>query len=217
MSGEIYGPVELPELREWVRENRAGLGTTVRLDEPEALWQPWQYYPELVALLAEAQIPSAVPGQPALVIAPMSRRFIAFILDLILSYLLLFPIAFVVFVLFLPDTFVQMAVAFIQIAFGLGQYPVVEVPMIYHVFIWTLITLYKGGFEFAHGKTPGKALTRLRVEDENGGKPGATKALIRGLIFSFSLGLLLPLFYVFFNPQRRAIHDLLAGTYVVES
>ena len=55
-DGEEYGPVDLAELREWVRENRAGLGTVVRPDRPDASWQPWQNYPELVALLAAVPI-----------------------------------------------------------------------------------------------------------------------------------------------------------------
>src|SRR5271156_5698487 len=83
-DGEEYGPVDLAELREWVRENRAGLGTVVRSDRPDASWQPWQNYPELVALLAEAHAggPPPVPG--TLVVAPLLRRAGAFALDLVL-------------------------------------------------------------------------------------------------------------------------------------
>ena len=83
-DGEEYGPVGLDELRNWVRENRAGLGTEVRRDEPGAPWNQWQGYPELVALLAEAHVTSPVPGVPGLVLAPMGRRIGAFAVDLLL-------------------------------------------------------------------------------------------------------------------------------------
>src|SRR5277367_5676801 len=87
-DGQEYGPVDLQELREWVQENRAGLGTDVRLDEPDADWQPWQAYPELIALLAEAHATGGDPAQPTMIIAPIWRRVIAFGLDLILISIL---------------------------------------------------------------------------------------------------------------------------------
>ena len=78
-DGGEYGPVDLDELREWVRENRAGLGTEVRLDEPNAIWHPWQAYPELVALLAEAHATGSapVPDQADPIIAPIWKRILA--------------------------------------------------------------------------------------------------------------------------------------------
>src|SRR5476651_1741553 len=93
-DGQEYGPVDLDELRDWVRENRAGLGTEVRLDElnADAPWHPWQNYPELVALLAEAQATSPVPGQPGLVIAPIWRRAVAWMMDIMLLAILLNPV-----------------------------------------------------------------------------------------------------------------------------
>src|SRR5471030_2478256 len=106
-DGQEYGPVDLEELRDWVRENRAGLGTEVRLDETGAPWHPWQNYPELVALLAEVHVTSPVPGQPGLVIAPMGRRILAFALDLVLIWILIVPIFLTLVLVFLPDWFVQ--------------------------------------------------------------------------------------------------------------
>ncbi len=101
-----YGPVDLEELREWVRENRAGLGTDVRRDEPDAPWHPWQNYPELVALLAEVHAVGVVPSQ---VIAPLGKRALAFAMDLILSAILSFPILFALALIFIPDWCVQSA------------------------------------------------------------------------------------------------------------
>src|SRR5271154_1379240 len=83
-DGQEYGPADLTELRDWVHENRVGLGTDVRIDEPGTIWHPWHEFPELVALLAEAQGTGPIPGQPGMVIAPIRRRIVAWIVDLML-------------------------------------------------------------------------------------------------------------------------------------
>ncbi len=78
--------------------------------------------------------------------------------------------------------------------------------------------VFFAGFVAAHGKTPGKALLRLRVVDQLGKKPDAAKVLLRTVVLLFSIYLFfIPLTYAFFNPQRRALHDFIAGTYVVEA
>jgi uncharacterized RDD family membrane protein YckC len=227
-DGKEYGPVDLADLREWVRESRAGLGTSVRLDEPGAIWQPWQYYPELVALLAEAQATGVANLPGALVVAPLLRRTLAFALDLILAYILLIPIILIVWIAVFPDAFVQCNVA-TQRLFSQGQQLQYSLPPLVQDTMQLIfaagITLYMAGFHFAHGQTPAKSIMRLRVVDRNGEKPNAATALVRGLVLSFFLLLLsffpflffLPLLYAFLNPQRRALHDLVAGTYVVEA
>jgi uncharacterized RDD family membrane protein YckC len=219
-DGEEYGPVDLDELRQWVRENRAGLGIVVRLDEPGALWQPWQYFPELVALLAEAQSVGGVPGYPALVLAPMGRRMAAFAIDLILAYILLTPIVLVTWIALFPDAFIHLQVA-LQLLMLNGQQMQYTSPLAVQdtmELIFTAgITFYMAGFHAAHGRTPAQSVLRLRVVDQDGQKPAPVKALLRSLVLSFSVCLFFfPLAYAFFNPQRRAIHDLLTGTYVVE-
>jgi uncharacterized RDD family membrane protein YckC len=216
-DGQEYGPANLDELRDWVRENRAGLGTEVRLDEPNAAWHPWQNYPELVALLAEVRVTSPVPGQPGLVIAPVGRRVIAFALDLILIIIPVLIICVTLALVFAPDWYVQAVVSGSQHPFNPPDLPLdanVVVNLIYDL----MLALYFAGFHAAHGQTPAKALLRLRVVDQSGRKPGPVKAFLRALALIFSMSLLfLPFAFVFFNPQRRALHDLIAGTYVVEA
>ena len=93
-DGVEYGPVEQEELREWLLENRVGLGTAARLEGGED-WRRWQDFPELVALLAEVQatgrvlppLPTALPP----VLAPFSRRVVACVLDLLLAFILVLP------------------------------------------------------------------------------------------------------------------------------
>ena len=68
------------------------------------------------------------------------------------------------------------------------------------------------------GATPGKALMGLRVVRADGSPPGAARALARTAAWLF---LSTPLanfgfWMALFNPRTRALHDFIAGTYVVE-
>jgi uncharacterized RDD family membrane protein YckC len=226
-DGQEYGPVDLDEIREWVRENRAGLGTEVRRDEPGALWRPWQNYPELVALLAEAQVTSPVPDLPGLVIAPVGRRVGAFVLDLVLVIIPILIICYTVVLIFFPDWVVRDVVSFNQYMLDTesgNQHPFTPpdpppyASVIAELISNSILALYFTGFHSAHGQTPAKTLLRLRVVDRSGQKPSVTKSFLRGLILIFSMNLLfLPFTYAFFNPQRRTLHDFIAGTYVVEA
>jgi uncharacterized RDD family membrane protein YckC len=216
-DGQEYGPVDLEELRGWVRENRAGLGTEVRLDEPGAAWSPWQNFPELVALLAHVHVTGPVPGQPGLVIAPLGRRVAAFTLDLIFIFILWVPILTALAFAIMPDFVVQTGVAASLTPFSPPELPL-RGEIIMRLVYGSLVAFYFAGFQAAHGQTPAKALLRLRVVDQSGRKPSATRSLLRALALIFSMYLFfLPLTYAFFNPQRRAFHDFIAGTYVVEA
>jgi uncharacterized RDD family membrane protein YckC len=213
-----YGPVGLDELREWVRENRAGLGTEVRRDEMGASWQPWQSYPELVALLAEVRVTGPAVNLPGeLVAAPLGRRMLACVLDLILSYILASPIICAVLIANVPDCQEQLKAMLddprIQPSPDLHHY------MVICILIWyVMLLLYLAAFHAAHGKTPGKSVLRLRVVDARGGKPALIKTVLRGLVFVLSIYALgIPFACVFLNPQRRAPHDFVAGTWVVRA
>jgi len=214
-DGHEYGPVDRDELRDWVRENRAGLGTEVRLDEPGATWRPWQNYPELVALLAEAQVTNSVPGQPDLVIAPIWRRVVAWMMDIMLMAILLNPIQ------LLLDHFIPMH-DILQAATNPAMIQTLSTPMLYQVIAFVILdnaclVLYFTICHAVSGRTPAKALLRIRVVDQEGRKPAAVKAFVRALTLVFSVNLLFPLIYVFFNPQRRTLHDVAADTCVVNA
>lgn len=213
-DGEEYGPVELEELRGWVRENRAGLGTAVRPDEANASWQPWQYYPELVALLAEAHATGF--GPPIPMVAPMSRRMISWLIDFILWSILLLPIKSLMDAFMPVDQIIEMATS----PRALQEMPPQALHQLWacEIIINACLLLYLTGFHAAHGKTPAKAIMRLTVVDQNGRKPSLFKSFLRSVALIFSINLfLIPLAYAFFNPQRRAFHDVVAGTYVIEA
>ena len=219
-----YGPVAREELREWVVENRVGLGTAVRLEDEEENWRRWQDFPELVALLAEVHATGRVlpPLPPALpVLAPFGRRVGAFVLDLILSFVVLAGLVFILY-WFLPvDVLVRMELFSQAFMAGLNPEPP-KFPFWFQVAINSLVIavpiLYYGGFHAAHGRTPAKSILRVQVVDARGLKPTPGKAFVRALVFFVCVYFLycIPLVYAFFNPQRRALHDVAAGTYVVE-
>lgn len=217
-DGQEYGPADLDEIREWVLENRVGVGTDARPAEPGAQWQPWQNYPELVALLAEAHATCPVPGLPGLVLAPIWRRMLALGLDLILISLLATPIFITLALVFMPDWCVQYGLAVMSQTPAYPPDVSLHEKLIANLISDLVLALYMAGFQSAHGQTPAKALLRLRVVDQKGQKPHPVKSFLRALALIFSMNLLfLPFFYAFFNPQRRAFHDFIAGTYVVEA
>lgn len=216
-DGQEYGPVDLRELREWVRENRAGLGTEVRRDDPGAAWNPFENYPELVALLAEAHASSPVPTlAPGLVIAPIWRRIAALIADLILVSILFIPIVDLLGVFMPMDAITQAAMN----PFGVQQLPpeMLRQLLAFQLLSNAGLALYLTGFIAAHGRTPGKSIMRVRVVDENGVKPSLLNAFFRSVVLIISMGFFfLPFAFALFNPQRRTLHDLVAQTYVVEA
>ena len=218
-DGEEYGPVSLPELREWAVENRVGLGTSVRPDLPDGAWSPWQQHPELVALLAEVRTVGAIRSP---VLAPLGRRSLAFLLDFLLSLVFLLPVLLVNYSL-LPAALIAQLMEFWQaVMAGLTPATIPQVPFWYALAndaTFLLVPmLYFAGCYSSRGRTPAKWLLNLRVVDAHGSKPAPRKALVRALIFVVSVYFFygIPLVYAFFNPQRRALHDIAAGTYVVE-
>jgi uncharacterized RDD family membrane protein YckC len=205
-----------------------GLGTQVCRASGDR-WQAWQQFPELVALLAEVHatgqllppLPVSVP-----VLAPLGRRSVAFVLDLVLAFLLVAPVFMVIYWLQPVPLLVEQQ-AFYRTYYTAvleGDNPPATPPAFSSGCViggnlagFLLPMLYFAGFQAAHGRTPAKSVLRLRVVDAQGRKPTFAMALLRGLIVMICVNLwCLPMLYAFFNPQRRALHDIVAGTYVVE-
>jgi uncharacterized RDD family membrane protein YckC len=66
------------------------------------------------------------------------------------------------------------------------------------------------------GATPGMTLFGLRVVQPDGTSVGVARAVVRALAFSLSLTLFgLGFLLILFQRQRRALHDLVAGTAVI--
>ncbi len=69
-----------------------------------------------------------------------------------------------------------------------------------------------------NGQTLGKRLLGLRIVATDGGRPSLLRCAIRSALSLVSLGLLgLGFLLALFNRSGRSLHDLLAGTWVVEA
>jgi uncharacterized RDD family membrane protein YckC len=150
-----------------------------------------------------------------MIIAPLPRRMFAFALDLVLIALLIWPLMMMAIAFCPPAILMQL-----ETAVQSGNYVTVQLSyyVLFNGIVYGVVILYLAGFHWAHGQTPAKTLLRLRVVDRHGRKPEGWRALVRSLVLCLSiLPWFLPFFFVFFNPQRRALHDLAAGTCVVEA
>ncbi len=130
--------------------------------------------------------------------APLHRRFPAAVLDaaaLGLLYYLLFEI-FQRLDRFCPTRIGEIIAAGALVAVALpGAYL-----FLFHLFL---------------GRTPGKLLLGISLRNRAGGSLGPRQVFIRTVMQYFSLGFAgAGYLTVFFNPERRAFHDLVADTFV---
>jgi uncharacterized RDD family membrane protein YckC len=88
------------------------------------------------------------------------------------------------------------------------------VPMV--AFLLVLAFLYLTGFTVGGGQTIGKMLTGIRVTGDDGRGVDITGAVVRALGCLAAIATFGVLFApAFFGTERRAVHDRLAGTRVV--
>jgi uncharacterized RDD family membrane protein YckC len=93
-------------------------------------------------------------------------------------------------------------------------------------FVWLFVALavsilYFPWFWARGGQTPGMRIFRLRVvRDSDGGPIGWGSAILRwiglAIIDSIVFGIPIGLIWIFIDKRRRAWHDLIAGTIVIE-
>jgi uncharacterized RDD family membrane protein YckC len=66
------------------------------------------------------------------------------------------------------------------------------------------------------GQTLGMKMLGIRVvRDRDGGRVGWGAAIVRLIVFSFGLGVVLGVIWIFVDGRRRGWHDILAGTLVI--
>lgn len=138
------------------------------------------------------------PVTPAMLDGVIWRRIAGYLVDLLVIGFLLGAFTVLVFV---PATVITLGLlaGVLWALYGL-------IPLAYHV-------LLVGGPRSA---TLGQRLFDLRVMDTGGGKPDYVQAAVACVLFYLTLMLTgLLLLFVFFNPQRRTLHDWLSGTIVV--
>ena len=153
---------------------------------------------------------TAAANQPArLVYAGLQLRIVAFILDILVlvSFGMLFAAAAGAYLVVdsgfndgnLSDRAPYVAVA-IFLAYFLAFVP------LYHVLLWSW-----------WGQTVGMMAVRIKVLSRDGGRVSLRRSALRLLGYAAStLPLFLGLVIALFDRERRALHDHLAGTVVVE-
>ena len=202
-DGREYGPVSLEELLAWLREGRIVPATQVWRSDAER-WQPAASFAELRGELA--QLPP-LPGSAAaagLVTAGFWIRLGAHLIDQILLSVALRLVA-------TPPKFVLSPTPGLP---GLGEFfdafaVIFAISLAISGIYYTVMTAH-------FGATFGKMVCKLRVVKVDGARVGYGISLLRffGSVLS---GLILSIGYlmVAFREDKRALHDLIAGTRVV--
>ncbi len=126
------------------------------------------------------------------------KRFFAFLIDMLCVGATLLPIALILWIF---------SVASLGLLAPLASAILGLVPITYH-------TLMVSG---PWSSTVGQRLMGLEVKSMDGGKPSFGQALINAATFYVLGGMTgwLIVLVVFTNPQRRGLHDYLAGTVVL--
>src|ERR1051325_6631789 len=202
-DGREYGPVTLAELLAWLREGRIVPATQVWRSDADR-WQPAANFEELEVELAQLPpLPGALPST-GLVTAGFWIRVGAHLVDQIL-------LAVVIRLVAIPP------------AFSLSATPTAaEMVEFFNAFAaYFAISLLISGIYYtvmtAHfGATFGKMVFNLRVLKVDGSRIGYWISFFR-FLGSVLSGLILSICYLMFafRDEKRALHDLIAGTRVV--
>ena len=134
--------------------------------------------------------------------AGFASRFIAFVFDCVLSFavfeLVIAAISFAASVLTGTSIHWNRGDQWVVLAFFAWEF-------FYYAYFWT-----------ATGKTPGMVILGVQVVAQGGGHMGTRRGLVRTLAFPLSFLLLgLGFLGVLLRRDRRALHDVIAGTAVV--
>lgn len=204
----------LEELRAWAQEGRLGPATLVWTDADER-WIEASDRHELAWDLRRPEPPPSRTDEPILFVAGFVPRLLACLADWMF-------ILFLVNLVLLPwrdrlQDLVQLVQAQLETA---GDKPpdiglLLRFQLIFTTAYVAVSLVYMVGFHGRWGATPGKRLLGLVVVTLDGapvGYPGAFRRYMAGILslMTFGLGYLMIL-----SPQRRALHDLIAGTQVV--
>jgi uncharacterized RDD family membrane protein YckC len=81
--------------------------------------------------------------------------------------------------------------------------------------------VYYIGFTLVVSATPGKMAMGIHVASKTGGKPSPDSVILRYVVLMagalpFGVGTIISIFMVLTDPQRRSLHDRIAGTLVLD-
>jgi uncharacterized RDD family membrane protein YckC len=209
-DGREYGPVSLDDLHEWIHAGRVDVATPV-LRSDLAAWKPADDYLELrfdlnqaskAARAEETEPTSDVQETVVIENAGFFPRFCAYVMD----WFTLYTIGMI-----------------LNSVLGLTAPEKITPEFFTSSVFWKSVVLnmavsfaYTVYFVGSSGATPGKFMMGLRVVSAADERIGYGRAMIRwgGEYVSrltFGIGHLM----VLWQPERRALHDLIAGTKVI--
>ena len=215
-DGVEYGPAPLAELKNWIRDGRVAAMTKVWRSDL-SFWSPADRYTELHEELARLNAAVAAAADSALPPAGFWMRLAAYMIDFILLT--------IIFVAVwtpiagprhwqLPDPPRTLTVASWQQYYA--QFSALAdkaLPVFYPIFL-----LYNVLLNGRFGATAGKMAIGAKITKLDGSPIGYNRALLRWLATRLcELLLIFIVDYLFIGLRRdkRALHDLLAGTKVV--
>jgi uncharacterized RDD family membrane protein YckC len=202
-DGREYGPVTLDEMKTWIADGRVGAMTTVWRSDLER-WAPALHFAEF-----QPQIGSAFPVSKAEA-AGFWPRCAAYFLDFAIFtsiVALLWPL--------IASHYGWNAELDFKDVFPQPKLPTDEYRTL--LILANLVRLtYEVGMNGAFGATVGKMALGLRIVRGDGKRIGYLQALLRSIgcrvseaVFGFGF------LFIIIRPDRRALHDLVAGTQVV--
>jgi uncharacterized RDD family membrane protein YckC len=211
-DGVEYGPAPLLELKNWIRDGRVAAMTKVWRSDL-SFWSPADRYTELLEDLARLNASVAAAAGRALPPAGFWMRLAAFIIDLVLISILFLavwspmagPRHWQI-----PEPPHSLTDASLQ-QYNQQLWMNNVLPVFYAIFL-----LYNVLLNGRFGATVGKMAIGAKITRLDGSPIGYSRALLRWLaarlsdFFFFSGYLLIGL-----RDDKRALHDLLAGTKVV--
>lgn len=218
-DGREYVAASLNELRAWVEEGRVGPGTLVWVAS-EQRWQGASTVPELrwdlptaPPVMAVVEQPSGADRASGMVNAEFPFRAAAFIVDI-----------FILAALFSLVT-LPWSEGLRELQEAAMKETAKERPNLDVIFRFNLLFLgvyvplrlvYHAGFHASLGATPGKLLFGLKVVREDGTTLPVGRAVTRAFAEWLSLAALgIGYLIAPMHPERRALHDIIAGTRVV--
>ena len=221
-DGREYGPVNLEELKAWIKDGRVAHFTNVWSSAAEA-WMAAGKLPEIAAELSLAlppAIPAITPAQPEVVPTGFWVRLLAYFLDLFVLSLIM-TVACLPFKAQLGPMANLTAAKLTEMMNGGDTAAITEFVQASLVYctIYSFVSLaYFIGMNGRFGATCGKLALGARIVNEDGSKITYRKAFWRysGEIISFctlGIGYLM----IAFHPQKRGLHDLIAKTRVIYS
>lgn len=212
-DGREY-PGSLEELREWAREGRLGPATLV-WSQADERWLPAAERHELAWDLPRPAVAEPVAAPPAFHRAGFVPRLVAFVADWMV-------ILFLVNLVLMPwreplQDLLQRVQA--QLESSGDVQPDLWLLLKFQLIFTSVYTgvglVYSVGFVGRFGSTPGKRLLGLQVLTLDGRSVGFGGAFRRYCaemlsVLTFGLGYMMVL-----GPERRTLHDVIAGTQVV--